>query len=126
MGHLPTSIRSLVLAAALAVASATAALAWGAIAVDDEVGQQADDVGYGFSTGHDTEGEARRGAMAECRKSGNNSCKVVLTFKACGAYAASRRYYGVGEGSTKERAEQTAVQLCGRAACAVVISECDD
>ena len=126
MGRFSKSVRSLVLAAGLVLAETTAVLAWGAIAVDDEVGQQADDVGWGFSTGHDTEAEARRGAMAECRKSGNDKCKVVLTFKACGAYAASRRYYGVGEGSTKERAEQTAVQLCGRAACAVVISECDD
>lgn len=99
--------------------------AWGAIAVDDEAGTHPDDVGYGFSTGHNSEAAARSGALAECRKQGNSDCKVILTFRKCGAYATSHRYYGVAQGSSATEAQREAIAGCGQSSCKVVVVECD-
>ena len=74
--------------AAAALSLSCGAFAVGAIAVDDEVGET--DPGYGFSTGHDDKESARKGAMAECKKAGNDNCKFKVWFETCGAYAASK------------------------------------
>ena len=95
----------------------------GAIAVDDEVG--AAEPGYGLVTGFATEREAQRAALKECRDAGNEECETVLTFKGCGAYAASRSYYGVGSGSSLTAAERKAIEACGNNACKVVVSDCE-
>lgn len=94
----------------------------GAIAVDDEEGQ--DEPGYGFVTGADSKEEARKGAMKQCKEAGNNNCKVVAWFEACGAYAASKKYYGVGWGASKPKAEKMALDKCG-GGCKVVVSDCE-
>jgi hypothetical protein len=120
------SISTLLTSACFALALTGAAFGWGAIAVDDAIDTHPDDVGYGFSTGHNSEAAAASGALDECKDAGNESCKVVLTFKACGAYATSKRKFGVGEGSTKQRAEQAALIMCGQQSCQVVSAECDE
>lgn len=116
---------AVLLALAVVAAAPGAARAWGAIAVEDERGMAADDVGYGVSVDHDNEDAARAAAMRECRRSDNVDCRVVLTFRACGAYASSRRHSGVGEGSTKERARRAAIDACGHDRCDIVVAECD-
>jgi Domain of unknown function (DUF4189) len=111
---------ALTLTAALCMSSAFAV---GAIAVDDEEGE--DEPGYGFSSGHDTKEEASKAAMRECKKAGNTACKVVVWFETCGAYAASKKYYGVGWGSNAAKASQMALDKCGNRACKIKISECE-
>lgn len=113
-------LKTLLLAAALAIP--TSAMAIGAIAVDDEVGAQA---GYGVSVGFSTESEAKAEALKECRSAGNKSCEVVSTFKMCGAYAASKSYFGVGEGESQKVAEARAIEECGNKACKIVVADCE-
>lgn len=98
------------------------AFAIGAIAVDDEEGDE--EPGYGYVTGYDSKDEARRGALNECKKSGNKNCKVVAWFETCGAYAVSKKYYGVGWGSTKPKAEAMALEKC-EGKCRIAISDCE-
>lgn len=95
----------------------------GAIAVDDEEGET--DPGYGVVTGASTREEAARDAMKECRKSGNKNCKVVVRFDKCGAYAGSKKYYGVGYGRSQDVANTMAMNECGNKACKVLVSECE-
>lgn len=109
---------------ALAIGCSGSALAMGAIAVDDNVGDE--EPGYGFSTGHKTKDGASKAAMRECRKAGNKDCKVKVWFETCGAYASSKRYYGVGWGATQKKAESMALEQCGRRNCEIQISECEE
>jgi hypothetical protein len=111
------------LSATLLLALSSSAFAVGAIAVDDEVGES--DPGYGYVTGMDSEAEAKKGAMKECRANGNQNCKVVVWFKQCGAYANSRKYAGTGFGATKKVAEARALDECGNAACKIIVSDCE-
>ena len=97
--------------------------ATGAIAVDDEEGDE--EPGYGLVTGHADKAAASKAALAECKKAGNNSCKVVVWFDKCGAYAASKKYYGVGWGSTEAAASKMAKDKCGNKACEVKLVECE-
>lgn len=99
-------------------------LAIGAIAVDDEVGEE--DPGYGWATGYNNRAEAERNALKECRAHGNTNCKVVVWFEACGAYAASHKYYGYGWGKSKAIAEKAALKMCARNNCQVVVSGCEE
>jgi hypothetical protein len=114
----------LLTAAGFALALTGAAFAWGSIAVDDSY--EDDDIGFGYSTGHDTEAAASAGALEECKNSDNANCKVVLRFKACGALASLKRKFGVGDGSTKQQAEEVAMKTCGQSACTVLVSECEE
>ena len=98
-------------------------LAYGAIAVDDERGQS--EPGYGFATGKDSQESAKRAAMRQCRDAGNDHCKVAVWFKQCGAYAASKRYYGYGYGDTKGVAARKALEMCARDSCRVVVAKCE-
>lgn len=101
-----------------------AAFAAGAIAVDDEEGQSANDVGYGIATGEDSREEAGREALRRCRSASNHSCRVVVRFDQCGAYAVSRGHFGVGWGNSERGAENMALDQCG-ANCRIVISDCE-
>jgi hypothetical protein len=100
------------------------AMATGAIAVDDQVGD--DEIGYGIATGEDSRSAAEREALKECRKAGNSNCKIAVWFEGCGAYAASRKYYGIGYGKTLKIAERKALEQCGQRSCEVKVSECDE
>ena len=117
-------LRTLALCSLLALAP-TGVLAWGAIAVSDGKGQSAEEVGYGYVVGEDSEDDAKKGAMKECRAK-NKVCKVVVTFETCGAYAVSGSRWGTGDSSTKGAARRQALANCGNEACKLVIAECDE
>jgi hypothetical protein len=111
--------------AGLLLGATHGALAWGAIAIDDEDAQTARDVGYGYVTGANDEASARRGAMAECRKRNTKNCKVMLTFETCGAYAADKSHWGVAENVTESSARRSAIAYCGKATCKVAVAACN-
>ena len=99
------------------------AFAAGAIAVDDEEGDR--DPGYGVVVGASSRDEASRDAMAECRKQGNKGCKVAVRFDTCGAYASSRKNFGIGYGRSEDVARTMAMNECGTKACKIVVAECE-
>lgn len=103
--------------------SSSSAFAYGAIAVDDEVGES--DPAYGFATGEDTADDAKKQALKYCREYGTKNCKVAVWFKKCGAYAASKKYYGYGYGDSKKIASDKALEMCGNSNCKVVVAECE-
>ena len=115
-------IAAIVAALLLSFAFSNPAFAYGAIAVDDEVGD--DEPGYGFVTGEDSADTAKSKAMKECRAQGNKNCKVVVWFKVCGAYASSKKHYGYGFGDNKAIAQKKALEMCG-GNCKVQIAECE-
>jgi hypothetical protein len=101
--------------------------AWaeGAIAVDDQPGQKPSDAGYGIAFG-DSKDSAQEAALAKCNSMGNQSCKVVLWFDKCGAYASSNEKYGIGWGDSEDDAKSKALEQCGNDHCRVVASDCSD
>jgi uncharacterized protein (DUF2147 family) len=101
-----------------------AAMAYGAIAVNDEEGLKAAEVGFGYGTG-DSESAAKADAVKECKKAGNDACKAEVAYKLCGAYASSKSVSGVGKGDTEEEAKKNALKECGDG-CRVVASDCDN
>ncbi len=115
------SLFAAILALGLLVGSMDARAA-GAIAVDDEAGSKASEVGYGIGSGSSRE-EAAADAMRECRKAGNSGCKVAVRYDTCGAYAASKNYSGIGWGSSEDAATANALEACG-SGCKIVVSDC--
>lgn len=113
-------------AAAIAAAFVfpAAALAAGAIAVDDVEGMEHHETGFGTSVNEHNADEAAGEAMRQCRSTGNQNCRVVLRFNGCGAYAVSHSHFGVGKGRTRRAAEKDALEGCG-AGCRVAVSECE-
>ena len=101
------------------------ALAEGAIAVDDTAGSKPSAAGYGIGFGDDKE-SAKEAALEKCKSMGNDSCKVAVWFKKCGAYASSNEKYGIGWGDSISDAKSTALDQCGNDNCRVVASECAD
>lgn len=116
---------TLIAATLFTVGSISAALAVGAIAVDDYYDEDPSEAGYGIATEYRNVGEASAAALEACQSEQNSDCKVVLTFKKCGAYAASAGGYGVASANTLADAEKRALRQCGDANCVVVISDCD-
>ena len=114
----------LIAATLFAISSAGSALAVGAIAVDDYYDEDPSEAGYGIATEYRTNREASAAALEACKSEQNSDCKVVLTFKKCGAYAASQGGYGVASANTLPEAEKHALRQCGDANCIVVISDC--
>lgn len=101
--------------------------AWaeGAIAVDDQPGAKPSDAGYGIGFG-DSKESAQEAALAKCKSMGNESCKVVVWFAKCGAYASSNEKYGIGWGDSEDDAKRKALEQCGNSLCRVVASDCGD
>ena len=64
---------------ALAMVLPVMAMATGAIAVDEQQGD--DEPGYGISSGQADKASAQRVALSECKKAGNKNCKVVVWFE---------------------------------------------
>jgi hypothetical protein len=112
--------RLLVLASLILPLSTWAA---GAIAVDDEEGDT--EPGYGVVVGAGSRDEAARDALAQCRKEGNKGCKVAVRFDTCGAYASSRKNFGVGYGRSVDVARTMAMNECGTKACKIIVAECE-
>lgn len=96
-----------------------------AIAVDDTELSHPDNVGYGYSDSEPSRSAAERSALSECRKAGNQNCRIALWFESCGAYAASHRNYGVGWGASEQAANAKALRECGSTACTIVVSLCE-
>ena len=117
-------VRTLIAAALLFVTSIGMALAVGAIAVDDYYDEDPTEAGYGIATDYRTAREASAEALNACMSEQNSDCKVVLTFKKCGAYAASRGGYGVAAANTLAQAEKNAMRQCRDPDCIVVASDC--
>jgi len=112
-------------AVCIGLAGTGAALAWGAIAVDHDFGEDPEDSGYVMvAQGHPTPGAAANDALTTCQDNGDH-CEVVLTFQKCGAYSASKTRFGVGTGTTLKQAEARAVEACHGAGCHVVVSDCE-
>ena len=107
----------------LALFAHSNAFAFGAIAVDDSVGEK--DPAYGISVGEDSEASAKKAALKFCKENGED-CKVVGWFKTCGAYASSTKYFGYGFGATKAVATGKAMEMCGQNSCKLVTAECED
>ena len=100
------------------------ALAYGAIAVDDDV-EAANEAGFGWATGAASRKEAEHRAIEACREHGNDSCKVVVWFETCGAYAASKGHTGIGYGASREVARREALDKCGTEHCRIIVAECE-
>lgn len=118
------SMKLTALALACALMAPMGAMAAGAIAVDDNVGEK--DPGYGYSLNKDSRDEAGRSALRQCKEYGNDDCRVVVRFDTCGAYAASRKVFGIGWGTTKKAAVRMAMDQCERDSCKVIVAECED
>jgi hypothetical protein len=96
---------------------------WDSIAVDDQRGSTGSDAGYGVGTANTSRG-AQREAMQACEDAGNDDCKIVLTYRTCGAYASSRTKYGTGTGRTESQARRNALASCGNSNCELTVSDC--
>ncbi len=107
-----------------AVALSGHAFAAGAIAVDDEAGQDPETVGYGIAVGEHSRDEAAAAAMDRCRSKGNTHCRIVVRFDKCGAYAVSQADFGVGWGNSLREAQNAALNRCG-SNCRVAVSDCE-
>jgi len=97
-----------VLAIVAASSCASYAFAYGALAIDENQGDQ-----YGFAYNYASSGEAQNRALSEC----GSGCSIVKTFSSgCAAYAADQAYgstvYGWGTGSGSGQAQSTAMQYC--------------
>lgn len=112
-------------AAVLLLMQAAPTFAAGAIAVDDEAGMKAGEVGYGTATGYSTREAAGEAALQNCRDEGNANCKIAVRFDTCGAYAGSADYYGIGWGKSQRAAESAAIEQCGNNSCKIVVSDCE-
>ncbi|MBS4098052.1 MAG: DUF4189 domain-containing protein [Sulfuricella sp.] len=113
------------LALCLALIAPLSVFAVGAIAVDDDEGDKASDVGYYVVTGENSEAAAKKAALQGCKKSGNANCKIGVWFTKCGAYASSKNYSGYGTGKTKQIAIDNALDSCSDKSCKIVTAECD-
>jgi hypothetical protein len=95
---------------------------WGVIAVDDQVGDK--DPAYGVGGG-DSKAEATQNAMKFCKEATGKSCEVAVSYQKCGAYAASKKYSGIGIASTAQDAKKKALDGCNNASCRVLVAECN-
>ncbi len=107
----------------ISLAVSGTASAAGAIAVIDEEGVGAKDVGYAVGRG-ETQDKAVKDAFAECKKLNMKGCKVAVKYDECGAYAASKERFGIGDGDTDAEAKKAALKNCGNTSCRIVISDC--
>ena len=118
-------IPRIVLATAFTLAVSVNAMAAGAIAVDDDGDISGGDAGYGIVTGEASREDAAKAALKQCRSSGNSSCKVVVRFDVCGAYASCKKYFGGGWGNTDAEAQRKALDECGQGSCKILVSDCE-
>jgi hypothetical protein len=95
---------------------------WGAISVDLAKAER--DPSYGIGGG-DSEDEAVGNAQKFCKEAGGSMCKMVVTYRQCGAYAASHTGGGWGREATKKTAEAKAISGCDADDCKLVVSDCN-
>lgn len=94
-----------------------------AIVIDDNLNGAKGDGSYAVGQGP-TEREARRVAMSNCTLGGNVACTVKLTYRQCGAYAASSTRSGSGTAATQAAATAAALASCGASSCKLVVADC--
>ena len=121
------SIRSVsAIAVALTLGLSCSALAKefpvGAIAIDSSKPDTAPAYGIG---GGDTAEEAGENAVKFCTEAGGKSCKTVVSYPECGAYAASKKGGGWGINTSKKTAEAKAMSGCDDDGCKIVVSDCN-
>ena len=98
------------------------ASAIGAIAVD----RQADmEPAYGCSLGYASRTEAEAAAIGFCRQYGGSDCRAVVWFETCGAYAESKKYFGIGWGADREAAARKALDTCSVKSCKILVAVCE-
>jgi hypothetical protein len=120
------SLRTWLSAAFVGLALTGSAAAAGAIAVDDPPGKRPGEVrALGVAVGEANPVAARAKALTMCRKQGGISCKLVLSFRGCGAYATSPARYGVGMGGSILVAERGAMRNCGNQQCQIIAAKCE-
>ena len=112
---------ALALVAMLAVPGS--ALAIGAIAIDDRVGE--DEPAYGFSINQETKEAAKSIARRYCEEYGGTQCRAVVWFETCGAVAVSKKHYGYGYGRSKDKAMEDALDMCEKKSCKIVVAKCE-
>jgi hypothetical protein len=95
--------------AAILLLNTQLAFADGAIAVNDAEGTKPADVGYGIGGG-DTKADAEANAMKQCKDSGNDQCKVMISYTKCG--------------DTEEAAKAKALEQCANTKCKIIASAC--
>lgn len=109
--------------ALLAAAPAGAAeTTWGAISVD--LAATTVDAAYGVGGG-DSEAEAVENGQKFCAKSGGASCKSVVTYQQCGAFASNGHDGGWGKAPTKKEAEAGAMRACEKEDCKLLVVDCN-
>lgn len=101
-------MKKLLLTTALLFCFNGAVVANGALAIDENQGDQ-----YGFAYGHSSIGAAQQRALSEC----GSGCSIVNTFSSgCAAYAADQSYgstaYGWGKAGSASQAKNTALSYC--------------
>ena len=102
------------------VSVAAQAEEWGSISVefkDDNMSNPA----YGIGGGK-TKEEAEANAQKFCE---DKSCKTVISYQQCGAYAASAKHGGYGMAASKKAAQDLAVNACGSDACKIIVADCN-
>lgn len=109
----------------LLMTMSAAAFAASAIAIRDEAGVTADNVGYGIGRGS-SQTEADGAALRNCQSAQKRAsgCDIKVQYAQCGAYAASDTFSGEGIGATKETAIAAALKSCGKG-CKVAVADCE-
>jgi hypothetical protein len=105
-----------------AAPAAAAETAWGAISVD--LSATSVDAAYGIGGG-DTEAEAVENGQKFCAKSGGASCKSVVSYQRCGAFATNGHDGGWGKAPTKKEAEASAMHACEKGDCQLLVADCN-
>ena len=118
-------VRKWAVGVCLVLAFGGRALAWGAIAIDDPQGWEANKIVYGVSLGQGTRQKAQAEALADCQKKAHRYCRLQLVFQGCGAFASSPIWYAAGAGVNRKTAEQNSLHSCGNPQCMIVTSQCE-
>jgi len=98
------------------------ASAIGAIAVDRQAGMEP---AYGYSLGYGSRKDAEAAAIGFCRQYGGTDCQAMVWFETCGAYAESKKYFGIGWGVDRDTAKNKALQHCSSNSCMVLVAVCE-
>jgi len=101
---------SVMLAGLLMPAGAEAQAAWGSVAIIEGIGA------YGLATNMTNKEAAGSAALSLCQNQGARNCQVKVYFRGCAAIATDQNVtaYGIGVGSTRQKAISNAVGQCSR------------
>ncbi len=109
---------------ALGLAAPLSVFAFGAIAVDDVVGDKPGDVGYYIAGGAKTKEAARAAALKGCKEMNLQNCRLGVLYTVCGAYASSASVNAWGTGKDIRTASAVALKECGKD-CEIIVADCE-